>query len=550
MDNPITVSLPQDLPTNWTQGQIIGPNGTDVGLTQQHGYNYLMQQVNAAQQAADEVGEAFTGAAAQTDLTAHINNKSNPHAVTAQQAGADPAGSAQAVQSNLTAHINDTDNPHDVTAAQVGADPSGSAAAVQTNLTAHINNKSNPHAVTASQVGAYTTTQSLQSSTASLYGLTSSAVPDDVLSILSKAVVWKNTATTAQIGTLPVGTTVYFNENGTSVPYIIVNQGIPQNSLLYDSSCNGTWVLRQDIDSNKAWDVDTSNAVAGSDIMSVMAVMLNRYDADVQSAIKEVLIPYCEGGGSQAVKSGIYGLSCKIFPLGGYEVGFTSNDNSNIPKDGDVLSYFQGTSSIDSKRIAYLKGSATNWWLRSPSKTGSVSAFGVTSSGGYNSWRVNYTYGVRPAFILPSDFVVPIELPKISLCTIADTILLNLPGAQIETGSYVGTGTYGSSNPNSLTFDFPVAYIIFVGYKSSSDFNPLVQSDYLTYSNPVFQCFAIGNTYEQSAGPYLYESSSNAYAKVSSDRKTVYWYNTSNADRQLNGNRNTYYFIAFSAKGG
>ena len=27
-------------------------------------------------------------------------------------------------------------------------------------------------------------------------------------------------------------------------------------------------------------------------------------------------------------------------------------------------------------------------------------------------------------------------------------------GVKIATGSYVGTGTYGSSNPNSLTFDF------------------------------------------------------------------------------------------------
>ena len=60
-ENPITVSLPQDLPTDWTYGQTIGPNGTDVGLSEQHGYNYLMKQVNAAQQAAKETGEAFRG---------------------------------------------------------------------------------------------------------------------------------------------------------------------------------------------------------------------------------------------------------------------------------------------------------------------------------------------------------------------------------------------------------------------------------------------------------------------------------------------------------
>lgn len=118
-------------------------------------------------------------------------------------------------------------------------------------------------------------------------------------------------------------------------------------------------------------------------------------------------------------------------------------------------------------------------------------------------------------------------------------------GTQIITGSYVGTGKYGPDNPNSLTFDFPVAYIIFVGQRYSAGFSPLVQSDYLTYNNPVLQCFAIGNTYEQNAGPYMYSNSSSAYAKVSSDRKTVYWYNIKSENQQLNENNYTYYYIAF-----
>ena len=48
-------NLPADLPTNWTQGQIISPNGTEVGLTEQHGYNYLNEQVNAAQTAVNSI---------------------------------------------------------------------------------------------------------------------------------------------------------------------------------------------------------------------------------------------------------------------------------------------------------------------------------------------------------------------------------------------------------------------------------------------------------------------------------------------------------------
>ncbi len=59
--NPITTPLPADLPTNWEIGQTISPSGTDVGLTEQHGYNYLMEQVNRAQTAAKECGEALDG---------------------------------------------------------------------------------------------------------------------------------------------------------------------------------------------------------------------------------------------------------------------------------------------------------------------------------------------------------------------------------------------------------------------------------------------------------------------------------------------------------
>lgn len=58
-NNPVSPPLPADLPTNWVYGQTVGPNGTDVGLTQQHGYNYLGKQVNAAQAAINNLGGAL-----------------------------------------------------------------------------------------------------------------------------------------------------------------------------------------------------------------------------------------------------------------------------------------------------------------------------------------------------------------------------------------------------------------------------------------------------------------------------------------------------------
>ena len=57
----------------------------------------------------------------ETNISSHTGDTNNPHGVTAAQAGADPAGSADAVQTNLDSHTAATDNPHSVTTSQIGA---------------------------------------------------------------------------------------------------------------------------------------------------------------------------------------------------------------------------------------------------------------------------------------------------------------------------------------------------------------------------------------------------------------------------------------------
>lgn len=66
--------LPADLPENWTQGQTISPNGTEVGLTEKHGYNYLMKQVNNTQTEVNNINTALTDVAQQATVD-EINNK-------------------------------------------------------------------------------------------------------------------------------------------------------------------------------------------------------------------------------------------------------------------------------------------------------------------------------------------------------------------------------------------------------------------------------------------------------------------------------------------
>lgn len=210
------------------------------------------------------------------------------------------------------------------------------------------------------------------------------------------------------VGQLAIGTLIKILENGAPVEYLVVNQGNPSPSM-YDASCDGCWVLRKDIAENRKWD-SSDNNYKNSDIQAYLnGSWLSRYSAGVLSQIKQVKIPYQNGTGSGgSVASGANGLSCKIFLLSGYEVGFSTSDNSYFPRDGAKLSYFSsGTgSAANNKRIANYNGSATDWWLRSPDAGGTNYVWNVGSDGSYRVWSYNFTYGVRPALILPSTALV------------------------------------------------------------------------------------------------------------------------------------------------
>ena len=188
----------------------------------------------------------------------------------------------------------------------------------------------------------------------------------------------------------------------------MVHQGLP--SSLYDTSCNGTWLLMKDCYENRPWHSSAVNKYEHSDIHSYLnSTFLNLFDSNIKDAIKQVKIPYRSGGGSGGTaQSGANGLSAKIFLLSGYEVGWTTSDNPYFPVDGAKLSYFEsGTgTSANSKRIAKLNGAAVYWWLRSPYTSYTDSAWLVRSNGNYYHYYAYGSNGIRPAFTLPSTTIV------------------------------------------------------------------------------------------------------------------------------------------------
>lgn len=210
---------------------------------------------------------------------------------------------------------------------------------------------------------------------------------------------------TIQARDIAVGSSVYLNEGGNYVEYLVVNQGIPSNSNLYDSSCNGTWLLRKDIHSKRVCDTSNVNIYETSEINTWLnSDFFNSLGAVEQTTIKQVKIPYRKNGGPSGTdQSGANGLSCKIFLLSGCEVGGTTSDNQYLPADGAKLDYFEsGTgTSANNKRIANYNGTAAYWWLRSPYTDDASYMWHVRTDGDYGIGSVIGLEGVRPALILP-----------------------------------------------------------------------------------------------------------------------------------------------------
>lgn len=208
-----------------------------------------------------------------------------------------------------------------------------------------------------------------------------------------------------RLGAKAVGSIVKIKVNGAAKDFIIVHQGKP--SSVYDDSCNGTWLLIKDIYTTSAFS-SNNNSYKDSSIHSYLnGTFYNLIDSNIRAAIKQVKIPYQNGAGSVGdLATGSNGLSTKVFLLSGYEVGWTTSDNSSFPKDGVRLAYFGNSSGGDSKRIAYNGSSAAEWWLRSPHTGNTNGVWGVRSGGYSGAWYCGNFYDVRPAFILPSTLVV------------------------------------------------------------------------------------------------------------------------------------------------
>lgn len=178
-----------------------------------------------------------------------------------------------------------------------------------------------------------------------------------------------------KLSALGVGQSVFTNVSGVKKEFLVVHQGLP--SSLYDSSCDGTWLLMKDIYEMRQWNSNSELLYENSSIHSYLnSTFLSLFDANIQSAIKQAKIPYLKGGKGGSVQSGANGLSCKVF-------------------------------------LATYNGTLTKWWLRSIT-TLDINYAGLVRGYTYDSASVTESNGIRPCIILPSDALVNEEFELIA----------------------------------------------------------------------------------------------------------------------------------------
>ena len=206
-----------------------------------------------------------------------------------------------------------------------------------------------------------------------------------------------------RLSDLEIGQTIKLNVGGKAWDWLVVQQGLPSD--IYDASCDGTWLLLKDIYEKRQWNNYQDNYYRTSTITAYLnGDFFALFDGNIKDAIKQIKIPWSDGTGAS-------GLPVKIFLLSYPEVGITSINGTNMT-DGAKLSFFETgfESSANNKRIAKLNGSAVFWFLRSKDPTTSTDVGAINTSGGRRNADPLSSYGIRPALILPSNFIVSKEM--------------------------------------------------------------------------------------------------------------------------------------------
>lgn len=205
--------------------------------------------------------------------------------------------------------------------------------------------------------------------------------------------------TAIRAGEIAVGASVYLRESGKAVEYLVVNQGIPSGSSLYDASCDGTWLMRKRVDVLKKWSSGGSGFI--NDKCTAFSYLAGDFfatlDESTQNTIQPVKIPYYTG--LNVVSSGSEGWECRVFIPSYAELLGADTKYA----DGARLAYFEGAESGDERLIGWADGDqdANTYFTRTRLSSGGSYIRAIMDTGAVFSPSASETYGIRPTLIVP-----------------------------------------------------------------------------------------------------------------------------------------------------
>ena len=336
----------------------------------------------------------------------------------------------------------------------------------------------------------------------------------------------KYSEVTVSMANVTEGQIVNIPRGGVMVPHYV-------GKLEYESGLNGAGrrlLVPVECYDNRAWDAGSVNTWTDSDLLEwENGDYKALFPSEIQTAMGTTTYYFTPGNGNNTVTT----RSDAVFSLSATELGL-SQTWFNV--EGSALPI------VNTLKIAYLNGNANTQWTRTPNTSAVTHAIFLNTSGSVGNGACNYSAGARPCFTLPSTFSGTYYVDQNGGIHDAqeyteagdwlDVWGNAIPAVKIETGSYVGTGTSGSSNPNTLTFGFEPK-ILFVS-KQDQNLNSVGFFMLACKGVTNAQCMhAAQNTAPQ--GPFCARNWSE---------NSVSWYNTSGSTEQLNMNNETYFYVA------
>ena len=543
-----------------------GPQGP-AGVSGQNGKSAFTAAVEAGY-----TGTETTFNAALSKVPGHIADHSNPHKVTAEQTGADPKGTATTA---VSTHNTATD-AHAELLKNYLALAGGTMTGPLSILSPTADNHPVPLSLLNSKVG-----DILKPTTPPIIGLPPSTTPDGMFQALGNTGelhVWRKTVTTAQeipagytLGTMETNIPIACNTRETSQFQITREYG---DSISVDdagsvsivgSTTDTTWAADSYI--YNYWNGD----LRGKFVRLTISGNILGYDGVLfipSDATFSVIQSTNNASGTNCATLFVSkAQKVNAYPLtpAGTTTTYPVSTNPNAYQEGD-----------DAKPAGYTLGDATSmkvisyvgssgWYVRFyTADSVTVSTDGVPSiiednnsapmiskssdgselKGKYIKYHSSYGANTELVegmiYFVPSDAVFTksnelLTCNKVQLVTgyaaiPAGTTIEYLgklgDKARVQVLSYVGTGTYGSSNPNSLTFDFAPKFFAIAENVGNYDCHTFAirGMDYLNYNN---------------------RDGNNTYNYLTWEGKKVSWYAYNNdAFSQFNTSGRTYYVLA------